>query len=55
MPLLILSWREGEEHTAPQKKIHYLFRFTIAHGIPVGVLKAGRSFPASCTALILKT
>jgi len=27
----------------------------MAQGIPVGVLKAGRSFSASCTAFILNT
>lgn len=45
---LILSKQER-----PHKNRFYLFRFTIAQGIPVGVLKAGRSFSASWTALIL--
>lgn len=33
----------------------YLFRLTMAQGMPVGVLKAGSSFSASWTAFTLKT
>lgn len=33
----------------------HLFRLTMAQGIPVGVLKAGSSFSANCTAFSLKT
>lgn len=33
----------------------YLFKLTMAQGMPVGVLKAGSSFSASWTAFTLKT
>lgn len=42
------SEREGVYRT-------YLFKLTMAQGMPVGVLKAGSSFSASWTAFTLKT